>query len=196
MNFISPLPRPNYVVQGWGEPRSDHTHEGLDFPTPVGTPVRSVDDGVVITSVDAPSAASGNYVAVLHALGFISRYMHLDKRLVSKGDRVSKGQIIAASGNTGIESSGPHLHFDIKMVPSQLAEYTKRFPTPVGGFGRTQFEGTGVPAEPLIPVDKYSERVKEGAAKFGIPLYVAEGGLGLILLGVAGFLGWRWWKNR
>lgn len=194
-DFLSPVPRPNFAIQGWGEPRTGHTHEGIDFPVPVGTPIRAVDSGTVITSVDS-TGTSGNYVAVKHADGFVSRYMHLSKRLVQKGEAVSRGQIIAASGNTGIDISGPHLHFDIKMVPSMLANYSSLFGTPVGGFGRNLFEGIGVPAEPLIPVDKYSEAAKEGAGKFGIPLYAASAGIGAVLIGIGAFFAWRLWKKR
>jgi len=199
VDFGSPVPRPSVVTQGWGEPRPhrDGVHEGFDYPVKIGTPIFSVGEGTVITSAstDDPGGA-GIMISVAHPNGIISRYLHLDKRLVEKGERVSKGQFIAKSGASGIKQSAAHLHFDLKIKPDKLAEYTSRFGTPVGGFGSTRFGLIGIPAEPLIPVDRYAERVKEGAGKFGIPLYAAGGGLGLILVGVGGFVAWRALKKR
>lgn len=190
-SFISPVPRPNFAISGWGSPREGHSHEGIDFPVPVGTPIAAAAGGTVVTSVDS-TGASGNYVAVRHEGGFITRYMHLSKRLVAKGDVVHQGQTLALSGNTGIDSSGPHLHYDTKMVPALLANYIERFGTPQGGFGRNLYEGIGVPSEPLVPVDKYAPGVIAGATKYGIPLHRAGLELGgLIIVGLG-----LWWLLR
>ncbi|WP_299020133.1 peptidoglycan DD-metalloendopeptidase family protein [uncultured Photobacterium sp.] len=85
-------------------------HLGTDYLTPVGTDVITVASGKVITSRYHPVA--GDYVVILHDNGYVTRYLHLSKRLVNKDDHVQQGQIIALSGNTG-RSTGPHLHFEL-----------------------------------------------------------------------------------
>ncbi|ADV33841.1 peptidase [Candidatus Blochmanniella vafra str. BVAF] len=85
-------------------------HVGVDFAVPVGTPVLSIGDGVVLSS--KYSKIAGNYVVIKHDFQCITRYMHLKKILVKSGQRVSRGDSIALSGNTG-RSTGPHLHFEV-----------------------------------------------------------------------------------
>lgn len=85
-------------------------HAGVDFAVPIGTPVISVGDGEVMIS--KYSKVAGNYVAIKHNYQCITRYMHLKKNLVKKGQKVKKGEQIGLSGNTG-RSTGPHLHFEI-----------------------------------------------------------------------------------
>lgn len=85
-------------------------HRGTDFATMVGTPVLSPANGRVIKSTRLSLA--GNFVVIRHDNGYTTRYMHLSKRLVSEGERVSMGEKIALTGNTG-RSTGPHLHYEV-----------------------------------------------------------------------------------
>ncbi|SDM26474.1 murein DD-endopeptidase [Modicisalibacter muralis] len=85
-------------------------HRGTDFATMVGTPVLSPADGRVIKSTHLSLA--GNFIVIRHDNGYKTRYMHLSERLVSEGDRVSMGEKIALTGNTG-RSTGPHLHYEV-----------------------------------------------------------------------------------
>ncbi len=85
-------------------------HEGLDFVSPVGTPVMASAAGVVTKS--EWSGAFGNLVEVRHAQGFLTRYAHLSQRKVAEGDRIERGAVLGALGNTG-RSTGPHLHYEI-----------------------------------------------------------------------------------
>lgn len=85
-------------------------HKGIDVSVPVGTSVLATKSGTVVTSTYSSSA--GNYIAIYHGDGVYSYYMHCSSLLVNVGTKVSKGQKIALSGNTGI-STGPHLHFAI-----------------------------------------------------------------------------------
>ena len=85
-------------------------HKGIDISVPSGSSVLATKSGTVVTSTYSSSA--GNYIAISHGNGVYSYYMHCSKRLVGVGTKVSKGQKIALSGNTGI-STGPHLHFAI-----------------------------------------------------------------------------------
>lgn len=85
-------------------------HEGLDFVSPVGSPVMASAPGVVTKS--EWSGAYGNLVEVRHAEGFHTRYAHLSERKVVEGDKIDRGAVIGALGNTG-RSTGPHLHYEI-----------------------------------------------------------------------------------
>jgi murein DD-endopeptidase MepM/ murein hydrolase activator NlpD len=93
-------------------------HSGQDFAVPVGTPVKAAHSGVVVKAGpngggDGP--AYGNAIVIKHANGTYSQYAHLSKVNVSVGAKVKTGQQIARSGNTG-NSSGPHLHFEIRTT--------------------------------------------------------------------------------
>ncbi len=85
-------------------------HNGTDFATPIGTPIVSTGDGTVIMTRKHPYA--GNYVVVEHGSKYKTRYLHLDKILVKKGQKVSRGQRIGLSGKTG-RVTGPHLHYEL-----------------------------------------------------------------------------------
>jgi LysM repeat protein len=85
-------------------------HFGLDIAAPTGTDTYSVDNGVVTKSYY--SSSYGHVIFVKHPNGFETVYAHLSKRLVHKGQEVSKGQLIGKIGNTG-RSRGAHLHFEV-----------------------------------------------------------------------------------
>ncbi|OEJ25710.1 peptidase [Streptomyces agglomeratus] len=95
-------------------------HSGQDFAVPVGTPVDAVHGGTVVKAGpngggDGP--AYGNAIVIKHANGTYSQYAHLSKIQVTPGETVKTGERIALSGNTG-NSSGPHLHFEIRTTPN------------------------------------------------------------------------------
>ncbi|MFJ8696158.1 M23 family metallopeptidase [Streptomyces roseolilacinus] len=95
-------------------------HSGQDFAVPVGTLVKAVHGGTVVKAGpngggDGP--AYGNAIVIKHANGTYSQYAHLSKINVKIGSKVKTGQLIARSGNTG-NSSGPHLHFEIRTTPN------------------------------------------------------------------------------
>ncbi|MGW6984415.1 M23 family metallopeptidase [Streptomyces sp. NPDC054932] len=97
-----------------------HKHSGQDFAVPVGTPVKSAGAGVVVKAGpngggDGP--AYGNAIVIKHANNTYSQYAHLSKIQVKIGQKVNASQRIALSGNTG-NSSGPHLHFEIRTTPN------------------------------------------------------------------------------
>ncbi len=84
-------------------------HNGTDFATPIGTPILSTGDGTVVLTRNHPYA--GKYIVIQHGSTYKTRYLHLSKILVKKGQKISRGQRIALSGNTG-RSTGPHLHYE------------------------------------------------------------------------------------
>ena len=89
-------------------------HNGIDFMTPLRTLLFAVDDGVVARA-EFEAGGFGNFVLLRHAWGE-SIYAHLDANGVTPGQVVGRGQFVGFSGNTGA-SSGPHLHFAIRINP-------------------------------------------------------------------------------
>jgi len=87
-------------------------HAGLDIPNPIGTPVYAPADGTV--EKIKVSRQGGRTVVLDHGRGITTRYAHLSKILVLKGDRIRKGQEIAKVGNTG-KSTSPHLHYEVRV---------------------------------------------------------------------------------
>lgn len=85
-------------------------HRGVDLAAPIDTPVLSVGEGEIIMIKNDNYA--GNYIIIKHSYNYLTKYMHLNKVLVQKGQKVKKGDIIALSGNTGY-STGPHIHFEV-----------------------------------------------------------------------------------
>lgn len=85
-------------------------HHGLDIGNKTGTPIYSSDAGTI--ELAGWGTGYGNQIVVDHGGGKKTRYAHLSKFYVKVGDKVSKGQVIAAMGSTGW-STGPHLHFEV-----------------------------------------------------------------------------------
>lgn len=100
-------------------------HEGLDIGTWYNTPVLATADGVV--TYVGKNGSYGLMVTIEHGFGFETRYAHLNKAVVKKGQKVSRGDIIAYSGNSG-RSSGPHLHYEVRKnnIPQDPREYIGR----------------------------------------------------------------------
>lgn len=92
-------------------------HKGVDWATPVGTPVYASSGGTVVKA--GWGSGYGYVVYINHPDGRQTRYAHLSKVLVTVGQTVSQGDKIALSGNTGV-SSGPHVHFEMLINGSQV----------------------------------------------------------------------------
>lgn len=92
-------------------------HKGVDWATPIGTTVVASNAGTVVTA--GWVSGYGYAVYINHADGRQTRYGHLSKVLVKVGQTVSQGERIALSGNTG-RSTGPHLHFEIRINGSAV----------------------------------------------------------------------------
>ena len=86
-------------------------HQGIDIAASEGTNVQTTGDGIVAFS--GYDKGYGQIVAINHGYGYKTTYAHLSKLLVHQGQRVSRGDIIALSGNTGI-STAPHLHYEVQ----------------------------------------------------------------------------------
>ncbi|WP_369147910.1 transglycosylase family protein [Streptomyces sp. R44] len=97
-----------------GSSWSSGYHTGVDFPVPTGTSVKAVAGGRVVSA--GWGGAYGYQIVIRHDDGRYSQYGHLSALTVREGQRVQAGQRIARSGSTG-NSSGPHLHFEIRTGP-------------------------------------------------------------------------------
>jgi len=97
---------------------------------PVGTPIHAPAAGTVTLSDDY--YLDGGFTLIDHGQGVSTCYLHQSKRLVKKGDRVARGQLIGLIGQTG-RATGPHLHwamnwFQIKLDPSRSTRKPKPEP--------------------------------------------------------------------
>ncbi|MCT2593893.1 M23 family metallopeptidase [Streptomyces sp. N2-109] len=115
-SWQSPIDKPYTLTADFGNSgdRWSHKHSGQDFGVPTGTPVKAAHKGTVVTTGDGGSY--GNRIVIKHENGKYSQYAHLSKINVGVGQHVNTGSKIALSGNTG-NTSGPHLHFEIRTTP-------------------------------------------------------------------------------
>ena len=122
---IKPSGRPvhdGYISSYFGERMDPFTgeegmHKGLDFAADAGSDVLAVAAGIVTWA--GPRSGYGNMVEIAHGKGFVTRYAHADRTLVSVGDEVQRGQAIAIVGSTG-RSTGPHVHFEVLKNGQQI----------------------------------------------------------------------------
>lgn len=113
--FVWPCPDYNRISSYFGPrpqpvPGASTNHKGIDLTAPYGTAILASASGTVTTATHSNSA--GNYIVIAHGNGMSTVYMHCSSLLVSVGDNVEQGEIIAKVGSTGY-SSGNHLHFGI-----------------------------------------------------------------------------------
>lgn len=134
--FIWPLDGPITGVYGSqrilnGEPRRPHF--GVDVAAPVGTPVKAPADAV-ITLVHPDMYYSGGTLIMDHGHGLSSTFIHLSRILVSEGQHVRQGDIVAEVGATG-RATGPHLDWRINLFDTRLDPELVAPPRPVPGDG-------------------------------------------------------------
>ncbi|ETT23749.1 Peptidase M23 [Rhodococcus rhodochrous ATCC 21198] len=103
------FPTVGALTSGFG-PRWGTAHNGIDIANAIGTPIKSVTDGTVIES--GPASGFGLWVRIQQDDGTIGVYGHINESLVSVGQQVRAGDVIATMGNRG-QSTGPHLHFEV-----------------------------------------------------------------------------------
>lgn len=112
-------------------------HTGLDFQADLGTAVLAAAGGVVVG--EEQHAAYGNVIEIDHGNDLITRYAHVSRFLVRKGDLVRRGQKVAEVGSTG-RSTGPHLHFEVLVhgVPQDPQKFIA-----AGGLAGTRMARAG-----------------------------------------------------
>ena len=109
-------PTRGWVTSDFGQRLDPYTaervsHGGMDIAAPHGKEVNAPSDGTVVFA--GLEGGYGNVIVIDHGYGIKTRYGHLAKILVKAGDRVKRGGLIAAVGNTG-RSTGPHLHYEVR----------------------------------------------------------------------------------
>jgi murein DD-endopeptidase MepM/ murein hydrolase activator NlpD len=97
-------------------------HEGLDIATAMGTPVHAPADGTVVYA--GLEGGYGHVLVLDHGYGLKSRYGHLSRIDVKVGQKVHRGDVIAAVGNSG-RSTGPHLHYEVRV--NGVADNPRKF---------------------------------------------------------------------
>lgn len=120
-SYIFPVAYPRFTSK-FGKRRHPirkvvRNHSGVDLAAPLGTPIRAIASGVVVFA--DPYAGYGNLVVLKHKHGITSHYGHMHKIKVSPGTSVSGGEILGTLGNSG-ESTGPHLHFELRREGKPL----------------------------------------------------------------------------
>ncbi|HNV72462.1 MAG TPA: M23 family metallopeptidase, partial [Candidatus Ozemobacteraceae bacterium] len=109
----SPMPSRSSSEYGPRDLFGHSFHSGIDLPVPTGTRLNALGDGVV-TAVGY-EAGGGHFIKIRYDNGVESFYCHLKSQSVRQGQRVSMGQEVARSDNTGQWTTGAHLHMGIKV---------------------------------------------------------------------------------
>ena len=100
------------VISGFGTKPDGGHNDGINISVPQGTPVKAAENGVVAYS-GSELKGYGNLVLVRHANNWVSAYANNEELLVKRGDKVSRGQVIAKAGTTGSVSQ-PQVHFELR----------------------------------------------------------------------------------
>lgn len=121
-SFMWPLPVSKGISSGYGMRKIslygyEKFHAGIDVPAGIGNSILAADGGTVIVSTY--DGGYGNYVMINHGGGRVTLYAHMSSRAVDVGAEVKKGQVIGSVGSTG-NSTGPHLHFEIRINGSAV----------------------------------------------------------------------------
>ena len=124
--FRWPCPSSTWVTSDYGtrvSPMSgaSSNHKGIDIGASAGADIIAAADGTVTAA--SYSSAAGNYVMIDHGGGLYTVYMHASSLLVSPGQTVSAGDVIAKVGSTGI-STGSHLHFGVSLNGSYVSPWS------------------------------------------------------------------------
>ena len=90
-----------------------YLHKGIDIAWGIGVPIVVTANGTV-QKIDYEPMGLGHSIMIRHKYGFFTRYGHMDRIIVNKGDEVRRGQVIGYMGSSGL-STGPHLHYEVRI---------------------------------------------------------------------------------
>lgn len=115
--FLWPVPSSSRITSEYGyriHPvyKTRKFHSGIDIAAGYGVNILASADGTVTLATD--NGGYGKCIIINHGSGLATLYAHNSTLLVSKGDKVTRGQIIAKAGSTGV-STGPHLHYEVRV---------------------------------------------------------------------------------
>ncbi|MEZ9057700.1 peptidoglycan DD-metalloendopeptidase family protein [Vibrio pelagius] len=142
-------PRRKHPVTGKVRP-----HRGTDYAAPVGTPIWAAGDGIVQKS--GYNQFNGNYVFIRHSNTYLTKYLHLKKRLVKTGQRVKQGQTIGTLGGTG-RVTGPHLHYEFLVNGVHKNARTVKLPQSKSLTGKAKATFIANSELRLEKLDRYSQ---------------------------------------
>ncbi len=127
-------------------------HRGVDYAASTGTPVYASGEGRVVKA--GYSRPNGNYVFIQHGESYTTKYLHLNKRSVKKGERVEQRQVIGTVGSTGY-ATGPHLHYEFLVDGVHTNPRTVQLPDaePIGDRELARFRQQTAPL--LAQLDRY-----------------------------------------
>lgn len=114
---VEPIPQDRTrLSSGFGERmhpiyKIEKPHLGLDFTSPIGTPIHATGDGTV-EFAGYNTTGYGIHVILDHGFGYQTLYGHMSEVEVRKGQKVKRGDVIGEVGSTGL-STGPHLHYEV-----------------------------------------------------------------------------------
>ncbi|MFZ2995123.1 peptidoglycan DD-metalloendopeptidase family protein [Sphingobium sp.] len=109
-HFLWPVRGP--ILSRFGPGESGARNNGIDIAAPTGTPIRAASDGIVAYAGDKV-AVFGGLIILTHGSGWVSAYGHASRVTVVRGQKVTKGQVIGQTGDTGYASQ-PKLHFELR----------------------------------------------------------------------------------
>ncbi|KQM38384.1 M23 family metallopeptidase [Microbacterium sp. Leaf203] len=186
MGYIRPVPFNR--ATSWATHRRRNppsTEPGVDYFCPIGTPVAAAESGRVVDTGDSIGPATGRFVTIDLDDGRRVRYLHLSRRAVGRGERVSRGQVVGYSGATGYgeedwswnvaETGGAHVHMTVwatqrynfgsnaTLDPEPLMSETPGF----AGTGAKPFESPTVVEEKEEPTMKMMKADNRGTALVG-----------------------------
>ena len=129
-------------------------HLGTDYGAPMGTPIISTGNGVVIASTY--TRFNGNYVKIRHNGTYTTQYLHMSRRAVKKGQQVRQGQVIGYVGSTGL-ATGPHVCYRFWKNGKQVDPLRQKFPA-----------ATPIPEKALQQFNAYKEEQEAALARVGL----------------------------
>ena len=109
-SFVWPVSGP--VISDFGGPANGERNDGINIAAPMDTPIHAAASGT-ITYAGNELKDYGNLVLIKHQDGYVTAYAHADRLVVSRGDVVSRGQVIGYAGKSG-DVSSPQVHFEIR----------------------------------------------------------------------------------
>jgi len=106
------------VISDFGTTANGGKNDGINIAAPLGAPIKASASGIVTYAGDELKDY-GNLVLIKHTGGYTTAYAHADRLLVSRGENVSRGQVIGYAGQTG-DVSTPQLHFEIRAAATPV----------------------------------------------------------------------------